>query len=83
MARLFFLVLLSLFAALPAHTADEPADKQKGSNKVERALDKAGAAVGRTADKAVDGVKKGVDKTTKAMENAGNKTSKWLNEKTQ
>ena len=83
MARLFFLVLLGMIAALPAGAADEPADKQKGSNKVERALDKAGAAVGKTADKAVDGVKKGVDKTTKAMENAGNKTSKWLNEKTQ
>ena len=82
MARIFFLVLLGLIAALPAGAADGHADKPKGGNKVERALDKAGAAMGRTADKAVGGVKKGVDKTTKAMENAGNKTSRWLKEKT-
>jgi len=77
----FALILVSLIAAAQARAADEPAKKTKSSNKVERAVEKASAAMGRTADKVEKKVKKGVDKTTKAIETAGNKTSRWLHEK--
>jgi len=76
------LILVSLLAAAPARAADEPAKKSKGSNKVERAVEKAGAAVGRTADKVEKKVEKGAAATGKAIDSAGKKTGRWIKEKT-
>jgi hypothetical protein len=81
MARMLFLALLGLVAALPARGADEPANKATGPNKIERGLDTAGKAIGKVADKAADGIKKGVDAAARAVETAGNKTGKWIEEK--
>ena len=80
--NIFVLILLSLIMAAQACAADEPAQKQKSSNKVERAVEKAGAALGKTADKVERKVKKGATKTGEAIDSAGKKTSRWLHEKT-
>ena len=76
------LILLSLIAAAQARAADEPAKKQKGSSTIERAVEKAGAALGKTADKVERKIKKGAAATEKAIDTAGKKTGQWLKEKT-
>jgi hypothetical protein len=78
----FALILLCLIAAAQAHAADESKEKEKGSNKIERTAEKAGAALGRTANRAERGVMKGVAATEKAINTAGRKTGQWFNEKT-
>ena len=80
--HLFVLIFLSLIAAAQARAADETAKKQKSSNTVERAVEKAGAALGRTADKVEEKVKKAATTTEKAIDSAGKKTGRWLKEKT-
>jgi hypothetical protein len=81
-ASRFTLILSCLIAAAQAHAADEPEKKQKSSSKVERSVEKAGAALGKTADRAEKSVKKGLAATEKAIDTAGKKTGQWLNEKT-
>lgn len=76
------LITLSLIAAAQALAAEEPAKKSKSPNKIERSVEKAGAAMGKVADKAERGVKKGAAATEKAINTAGKKTGQWLNEKT-
>jgi ElaB/YqjD/DUF883 family membrane-anchored ribosome-binding protein len=77
----FVLILLGLVAAAYASAADEPEKKPKSSNKVERAVEKAGAALGKTADKVEKKVKKAAAATEKAIDSAGKKTSHWIKEK--
>jgi Tfp pilus assembly protein PilX len=79
---LFVLMLLSLIAVAQARAADELEKKPKSGNKIERAVEKAGAALGKTADKVERKVKKGVAATEKAIDSAGKKTGQWLKEKT-
>ena len=76
------LILLSLIAAAQTRAADEPEKKPKSSNKVERAVEKAGAVLGKAADKVEKKVKKAAAATEKAIDSAGKKTSQWLKEKT-
>ena len=66
--------VLLVLAAAPAGAADEPAKKSEGSNKVERAVEKAGAAVGKTLDKAEKKVKQGAAATERGIESVGQKT---------
>jgi hypothetical protein len=78
----FVLILVGLIAAAYASAADEPEKKPKGSNTIERTVEKAGAALGKTADKVERQVKKGAAATEKAIDSAGKKTGRWLKEKT-
>lgn len=77
----FALILAGLVAAAYASAADEPVKKPKSSSKLERSVEKAGAAMGKTADKVEKKVKKGAAATEKAIDTAGKKTGKWLNDK--
>jgi hypothetical protein len=77
----FTLILLGLVAAAYASAADEPEKKHKSSNKIERAVEKSGAALGKTADKVEKKVMKGAAATEKAIDSAGKKVGKWFNEK--
>jgi ElaB/YqjD/DUF883 family membrane-anchored ribosome-binding protein len=77
----FTLILIGLVAAAYSSAADEPVKKSTSSNKVERAVEKAGAALGKTADKVEKSVKKAAAATEKAIDTAGKKTSQWLKEK--
>jgi ElaB/YqjD/DUF883 family membrane-anchored ribosome-binding protein len=79
--NIFVLVLSSLIVVAQARAADEPEKKPKSSNKVERAVEKAGAALGKTADKVEKKVKKAAAATEKAIDSAGKKTSHWIKEK--
>jgi len=82
MPRITFVqILVGLIAAAHASAADEPAKKSTSSSKVERAVEKAGAALGKTADKVEKKVKKGAAATEKAIDSAGKKTSRWIKEK--
>jgi hypothetical protein len=74
----FNLILLGLVAAAHASAADEPAQNQKGSNKVERTVEKAGTTLGKTADNAEKAVKRGAAATEKAIDSAGKKTGAAL-----
>lgn len=78
----FVLILVGLIAAAQTRAVDEPEKKPKSSSKVERTVDKAGAALGKTADKVERQVKKGAAATEKAIDSAGKKTGQWLKEKT-
>jgi hypothetical protein len=78
----FALILLCLIACSAGSSCGRIQEKQKSGNKIERTVEKAGAALGRTADRAERGVMKGVAATEKAINTAGRKTSQWFNEKT-
>jgi hypothetical protein len=80
--RTLQLTLLALIAAFQSHAAEEPSKSAKGSNKIERTVEKTGAAMGRTADRVEKSVKKGAARTADAIDSAGKKTGQWLNEKT-
>lgn len=78
---LIVLILFGLIAAAQAGAADERAKKQKGSSKVERAVENTGKALGNTANRAEKKVRKGTTRAANAVDSAGKKTGRWLKEK--
>jgi hypothetical protein len=78
--------LAVLALALPVSSLAQPLETPerapKGDSKIERAAEKAGAAIDKTARKVERGVKKAATKTGEALETAGKKTEKWVKEKT-
>jgi hypothetical protein len=77
----FALILAGLVAAAHAGAADEPAKKPDSTNKIDRAVEKSGAALGRTADKVEKKVIKGAEATEKAINTTGKKVGEWFNKK--
>ena len=78
---LIALILSSLMAAASAHAAEEPKEKSKSGNKVERTLDKAGKAVTKTVEKVEKSIGNAATKSTNAMQSAGKKADSWVQEK--
>ncbi len=76
------LLIAGLVAAAYACAADELAKKPASTSKIDRAVEKADAALGRTVDQVDRQVKKGVAAAEKAIDTAGKKTEQWLKEKT-
>lgn len=78
---LIVLILFGLIAAAQAGAADERARKQKGGNKVERAVENTGKSLGNTANKVEKKVRKGAARTADAIDSAGKKTGRWLKDR--